>query len=475
MNSREIFTLRKQGRSKEALALARQAFKANPELASDVWFARAHAWALYDVVNAIVASYESEKISPARLSQQISPLMLEFASFGNAIREDMAFSHMLRLAVKVSKDWDEFLDFARWAGVDSFTADDRRPYRLPDGKQIESLEDRFMQAVARDASRAASDDRADPELVAWGTAVLEKALRKKPNDPWLPFYKAKLQLANNAHAEALDGIVRVVRRQSKAAWAWALLADVLEELRPDDVLVCRLHAAQLARKEQEIANVRIALAHDLARLGRFEEAADQVRRSVAWREKEGFRIPQELQALAASDWYRKVAGSNGFKTPARVDKEAQELLRELGRATLSYVPAVVDHVNANKALTFVETKSQGGFPLHHKRFKESRKLAPGTIVEIAMEGRLVVDWRPSKSDAVPGLVEVVTGTLRRPTERDFAFVKAGSRDVFIPPPLAKNFPHDTPREVRCRAVYKASKQGKVGWRAVEVSELPDAE
>ncbi|WP_226019715.1 hypothetical protein [Novosphingobium sp. FKTRR1] len=54
MTSDTIFKLRKQGRSSEALDVARQNYEAN---ARDVWFLRAYAWVLYDQMKDVVGRY----------------------------------------------------------------------------------------------------------------------------------------------------------------------------------------------------------------------------------------------------------------------------------------------------------------------------------------------------------------------------------------------------------------------------------
>jgi hypothetical protein len=76
MSSNEIFALRKQGRSAEALEMARAEYSQNE---SDIWFLRAYAWALYDHAKKLVDCYEAKQVFPAAHNAQLTPYMREIA------------------------------------------------------------------------------------------------------------------------------------------------------------------------------------------------------------------------------------------------------------------------------------------------------------------------------------------------------------------------------------------------------------
>ena len=122
MSSNDIFALRKQGQFQQALETARREYG---ERTSDIWLLRAYAWTLYDHVKAAVEAHEAKTLSPSGMSSKLSVYMREFSKLGNPLRGDSAFSQMLRLAGKASKDWQEFLLFARWAGIYDFSGEDK--------------------------------------------------------------------------------------------------------------------------------------------------------------------------------------------------------------------------------------------------------------------------------------------------------------------------------------------------------------
>ncbi|TKR28545.1 hypothetical protein, partial [Mycobacterium tuberculosis] len=90
--------------------------------------------------------------------------MREFSHMADALRGDSAFSQFLRLAGKASKDWSEFLLFARWVGNESFSEEDKKPFVNEAGKTVDSLYKRFIRAVCRETVAKAVDPQSDPTL-----------------------------------------------------------------------------------------------------------------------------------------------------------------------------------------------------------------------------------------------------------------------------------------------------------------------
>lgn len=469
MGSNEIFALRKQGRSAQALEMARAE---HPSNADDLWFQRAYGWVLYDHVKKLVDAYEEKQLSASGLNAQLTPYMREFARMATALRGDAVFSQMLRLAVKVAKDWRDFLAFARWAGIDSFSEDDKKPFVNPAGKTIDSLQRRFIRAVCREAVAKAVDPQSDQALNEWGLSVLEKALENEPNDQWLNYYQSKRHLANGEPDLAIKRLLPVLHRQSRAAWPWALLGEILEIEHPQDALTCYAHATQLAREEQEVAKVRIHLAQRLALVGRFNEAAYQANLALQYREKHAYKVPQELHQLLTSDWYQDALANNSLQPLPKAESSARALLQQLDRQNLTYTRGVIDHVNTEKALSYIATGAATGFGLPHRKFPAVAGLLPGTVLEIGQaepEG-YPLDWRLSEAQTIPGLCEMFSGTLERQEGKPFAFIRTSRDDVFVPPEAAEAFTPGTQYDVTCLAIRRTNKQGKTGWRAVKFIE-----
>jgi tetratricopeptide (TPR) repeat protein len=470
VGAKDIFELRKAGKLDEALRAARTEHARDPK---DTWILRAYGWVLYDYVKKATDAFEAKQLSASGLSHRITPYMKEFSSFGDLLRRDTCFSQMVRLAVKASGAWDDFLIFAHWAGTEDLDPEGNRPFVNEDGKTLDSLQTRLKRAICKLTVAMAGAPDKNPELVSWGQSILAEALNETPNDQWLNFYSSKLHLLRGDVEAASKRLYPVLRRQSRAPWPWSLLGLILEGSRPQDALTCLAHASQLAREEQEVAKVRPRLAHLLVQASRFDEAAYEVKQALAYRELHGFKVPTDLAALAASDWYRRAVETGSLRRVPKAAASAQDLLDALDERELTYTRGVIDHVNAERRLSYVATSAADGFALLHQAFPTIAELPPGTQIDVgcAEAGGRPQKWRPAPQGSLPGLYEAAWGWLERVPEKDFAFIRTNGDDVFVPPQLAKDFAPGTVHEVRCWAIRRANKTGKVSWRAIRFAPL----
>ncbi|MDO4700586.1 MAG: hypothetical protein Q4A69_07885 [Moraxella sp.] len=466
MSSKEIFALRRQGQSGEALNLARQQYL---NFQNDEWFIRAYGWALYDHVKKIVQDYENGQIYAAVLNNQLSPLMQEFSRIGNPLRRDMCFSQFLTLANKVAKDWNEFLYFARWVGVDSFSDDDEQPYTTDNGDRIAPLAERFIRAIAREVTNKYRQIN-DNELLTWGKSIIKYALEKYPNDQWLYYYQSKVFLAENDTQSAIKFLIPVIHRQSKSAWIWALLGSILNN-NPEQSLICYIHATQIAREEQELAKIRIILANKLVQLSRYNKAGYQVKKALEYRANNNFRLTDELLNLKNSQWYNQVENENSFKPCDIVKNQAKELIVDLDKDNIYYERYIIDHHNTHKEMTYVVNSLEKGTALFHKKFSDIAKLEIGTAIDIAFSKigqKRPLSYKVSDEGEIAGFCQVFSGQVLKKSEQNFAFLKSNLDGVFIPPNLCQSFENDTEYKVQCLAIKSKNKQGKIGWRAIRI-------
>lgn len=465
MSSSDVFALRRRGMAAEALALARDAVRRG---GNDLWLLRAYAWVLYDQLKDIVAHYEAGRLPPMAMSQQVTTCLREFCTFGRPLRGDAACSQMVRLALKVSRDWTLFLKFARWVGVDGLSDADREGFTNAQGKAVDNLHTRFVRAVCRALVRQA-DDALDPALQAWAEGVLEEALRASPDDLWCNYYRSKLLLAQGHADRAVRSLLPVLTRQSRAAWAWALLGETLAPSSTQDAIDCLRYATLLAREEQEIARVRIRLAALLLQAGLAGEAAMHVRTALAWREANGYGVPSALAQLAGLCLH---ATPPAAQQPASGRRDAAlALLHCLQREDLSYAKGVIVDVNLARAMSFVATAA-GDLRLYHDRIPGIAALPAGAVVEIGCtrSGGQPVHCRLADDPSLPGLREAFSGQLRLCAGRGFAFVHcaAGTR-VYVPANLLQSWSPQDRCALEVVAVRQQRRDGQAGWRAVSVT------
>ena len=468
MSSKEIFALRKQGSLAQALAKARDEY---PNNCNDIWFARAYAWCLFDHAKKIVINYENGTLSAFQLSNQLSPYMQEFSKIGYVLKGDMCFSQMLNLANKASKDWNDFLFFANWAGLDCFSSDDKQPYITENGDRIDSLQSRYLRAIVRKIS---TSQNIGHELLTFGKEALKLALNINPNDQWLYYYQSKMDLNNGNIDLAIKSLMPVIHRQPRTYWVWGLLASILDVNQPKDALICYIYASQLARDEQELAKIRITLAEKLAQNHRFSEASFQVKKALEYRQSHNFRIPDELQVLQNTQWYQQSLQDNTIKKCDDVKELAQEILMNLDSDNIITQKGIVDHHNINKKLAYITTDVDGGFAMFYDKFPDIAKLPIGTIIEVnysKFNTKKPLSYKISNYQEIKGFCQLFAGELTKITDKNFAFIKSGNDSIFVPPNFAESYQADTIYKVQCKAIKSKNKQGKIGWRSVEISNL----
>lgn len=144
----------------------------------------------------------------------------------------------------------------------------------------------------------ADDSQANVAAIEWGREVLAQSLKDSPNDQWLNYYQSKLHLRDGESDKAIQRLLPVLRRQSRASWPWALLGEILEQTQPDNATTCYAHAVQLAREEQEVAKTRIRLAERLAHAERYGEAAHEAQLALKYRDQHGIQGAPRIGAIA---------------------------------------------------------------------------------------------------------------------------------------------------------------------------------
>lgn len=469
MSSKEIFALRRQNQFAQALAMARREYPSN---SNDIWFIRAYAWCIFDHVKKIVTDYESNRMPPSFLSGQISPFMQEFSQIGLPLKGDGCFSQMLNLANKAAKDWDEFLYFAKWAGLDCFSDEDKKPYITESGDRLDSLQARYLRAVVREVS--VRQNKLPVEILQWAEEVIKVAHDINPNDQWLYYYQSKIYLNNGNVDLAISSLIPVIHRQAKAYWVWGLLASILEKTDPENSLICYIYAGQLARSEQELAKLRITLAKKLSEKGRYAEAGLHVCKALEYRQSNNFKIPDELNQLQNSTWYQDVLKSNEMKKSPSVKEQALEILINLDKDNIVNVRGVIEHHNKTKEMAYVLFGTDEGMPIFYGKFPHVKNMEVGTVLEISyskINHKKPVSIKVVSEKEIGGLCQIFTGVLNRVSDKNFAFIKSGEESVFVPPNLAEGYQHSVTYQVQCRVIKSRNKQGKLGWRAVEIANL----
>lgn len=219
-----------------------------------------------------------------------------------------------------------------------------------------------------------------------------------------------------------------------------------------------------------LSKTRIHLARLLSKNSRFNEAAFQVKRTLAFREQQGNKVPPELSEMAESQWYQNAIANDLCEPLSGLEDDAKTLLSRLGKDSLQYTRGFVDHINETKELSYVAFSVDTGIPVFHKKFPDIASLAPGAIVELGFsEGEeFPDDWRSCDATEIPGLCGIFEGKCTSPEGKEFSFIRSPRGDIFVPPKFIEQCSKASEAHVRCIAAYRSNNKGQTGWRVVRL-------
>jgi hypothetical protein len=129
------------------------------------------------------------------------------------------------------------------------------------GKNQMPLAEQAYMALARELLANASQYSF---AIASFLPQLDATIDWYPGYKWLPFFKAKLQLASGDAAAALPTLLPIVRQKSGEFWTWNLLAETLEDTDPPAALACLYRASTCGSEEKFLGKLRLKLARLLA-------------------------------------------------------------------------------------------------------------------------------------------------------------------------------------------------------------------
>lgn len=465
MTAQSINALRKEGHPEEALELAREEYRSNPD---DFYLQNAYGWAIHECLKRLAGEQQAERIGPAEAINRLQGLLREYARLKAIRRPDLLHSMMLQKALKIGRDWPVMVRFLRWWDFGSFRDEDKVPFASPNGRETPSLEMQAIYAVARSLADGRLDH--DEQTREWAIKQVELGRQHHPADRWLPHYWCKWCLHTGQRESARMFAAQVVVANRSNAWAWHLLALTCEE--PADAIVCDYRAILAAHEPMEIARVRIELAELLAHEGRFAEAAEQITRAFEERERLGYRIPLALQQLAGSDWYREVRADSG-PTAEEIEERAEDVLwaHPPTGATVAKV-GVLDHHNDQKGLSHVAFSANEGKVLLHRRFKAVRDWPLGVPVELLLskDDSRILRARRTDSPLPSDLAQVVEGNYSIRDGQPYGFVRdARGQTIFVPPEICREIRVADGAVVRCTAIRALDrKRGVESWKAVTV-------
>lgn len=471
--SQEIRQLRKAGNLDEAYTKAKQALQDPAN--QNRWIQEAFGWVLYDLLKrelGAVSEDEEDAGSPTEANpSKIDRWFKEYRQLDLVERPSLLHSSMLHLACKAQKTtWRGFLDFVAWWDLQNLRPEDRQPRQSADGTTYLSLELKVLYAIGRAIKELPMQDT----RLIWGFDVLQDALSRYPEDPWINRSLAQILHKQGDLQRALQHLIVTARIKRRDWWVWGELGELLETIDPEQALMCYYHACALQRQDRLLVTIHLRMALLLERLGRDSDAAYYARIALETRQREGWSIPSELYRIQRTDWYQQ--HRNAPRPPIPDTKLFAHLfLKGIREEDLEHRYGVIDHHNPEKQITYVLFSPEEGLPIPHQRFKHLKNMQVGDIVEVCLykegERYQVVAVQLAPITEIEGFVQTIEGVFQQRVGRDFGFIQSvDGLSVFVPQPLAQGLRRGS--RVRTVAHLKHNpKRNKNSWCALRVEQI----
>ena len=461
--SQQITALRKDDKLDEAEKLASSEFEEN---ADNKFFQSAYGWVIYFRLKNIIEDLQANKINRGKSISLLNNYINLYAKLDLIDRPDLLHSMILMQVLKIDNDWDRFLGFAKWWGVDNFREEDFKSIEVKNGKKLTSLYLRFYYRLGRTLISQYSN--VNHEVKEWAESQLESILSQNNNDQWLRLYSCKLMLLKGDSEGALKLVKQILKKKSQEFWAWSLLGDIICVTDSKQAILCFQHAINLSKIPTAVVNVREKLAKLLTLESRYPEATVQIMKALELRKKLGSnKISNDLSQMMNTNWYKEHLNAN---LPKEIDVSNQVTDIIYVEDDLVLKTGVIDNQNKAKNLAHVSFGLDDGVVMKYHQFSKIKNVRIGCVINVFFEegSRLPIRWKETREYLIDGLLNEFTGILEQVSEKDFGFIRIASKEsVFVPPQLMHQMIDKVKTNVTVRAILTIDKsKGKEGWKAL---------
>lgn len=461
--SQQITALRKDDKLDEAEKLASSEFEEN---ADNKFFQSAYGWVIYFRLKNIIEDLQANKINRGKSISLLNNYINLYAKLDLIDRPDLLHSMILMQVLKIDNDWDRFLGFAKWWGVDNFREEDFKSIEVKNGKKLTSLYLRFYYRLGRTLISQYSN--VNHEVKEWAESQLESILSQNNNDQWLRLYSCKLMLLRGDSEGALKLVKQILKKKSQEFWAWSLLGDIICVTDSKQAILCFQHAVNLSKIPTAVVNVREKLAKLLTLESRYPEATVQIMKALELRKKLGSnKISNDLSQMMNTNWYKEHLNAN---LPKEIDVSNQVTDIIYVEDDLVLKTGVIDNQNKAKNLAHVSFGLDDGVVMKYHQFSKIKNVRIGCVINVFFEegSRLPIRWKETREYLIDGLLNEFTGILEQVSEKDFGFIRIASKEsVFVPPQLMHQMIDKVKTNVTVRAILTIDKsKGKEGWKAL---------
>lgn len=505
MPAKEIKELRQSGKLEEALAMAQDELKAQPD---NIWGKRNISWVYYEYLKKYVQEsnfqgfienlnniknlnlpeeevmifdtsafqigsmlFKIQSVEPIEYSKvnQIFDMIREF----HFTKPAESYSFLMNAFHKGHQNWSRFMEFADWWGFQNFVTADFQSEEF-NNRQLPALADKVYGAYCKklidgepiDAFGAIKE--VNQEKIKAFLPFLDDTINKHPEFKFLPYYKAQMLLAIGDKNQATKSFLPFAKQKQSDFWVWELMAKLFEDDKELEY-ACYCKALSLNTPNDFLIKTRQNFVTLLIERKLFAEAKTEIKNIIGVREQKGWRIPNDIVNWTESNWYIEAKDLPNNKTLYEKHRNKAE---ELLYSDLPEHLVVVEFVNQHKnILTFVKDKTMKGF-FNYDGLVNNPKIGDVLYVRVEPVGNegfhrafTIKAIHDISNLDVPSLKEL-SGTIKINQDKNFGFLE----DVFVPPNLIKenNILDDQQVKVKAILSYDKSKD-KWGWKACQIT------
>ena len=475
MSFKEVGILRKSGELDKALELAEKDYESNPD---DVWNKKSLGWVYYSMIKNIektrnIDSFtnliskikelglsKEEEMYFENLSWAIGKFIYGFKGFEKEKGKlKNVFSQIKDIPLKVKTDAYTFVlkgfyaslskdialmgEIIEWWGIANFQASDFISQEY-NGRQMMSIAEKVSIVYSkslllgdvvptRDVLAITMNyvkREPNKEKIQQFIPFLDELLKDHPSFKYSSYYKAKLLVVSGGSKEdSLTAFLPFAKKNVKEFWVWDIFSEIFSEDK-NQQFSCLSKALVCGGKKEFLLNVKLKFLKLLIEKKLYSEAKLEINEIVSVRNANEWKIGNFLTQQINSDWFKEseVAVSNEkfYKLNSR---KAEEILH-------SDIPTefvLVDFVNTQKEMfNFIRKGDIKGFS---KDFGNEHQLVKGDLIEVRITSSTedgfckLLSINKVEHKEVEGLLEVFSGEVRIPEDRNFGFLK----NAFISP------------------------------------------
>ncbi len=406
------------GEREKALELYRDAVKKFPE---DGDAQLSLAWELERQIKPLASQNPPD-------TERIKMFLHEYAPL-DIPKPGTLHSIMLAFATRIAESFSKYVEFVRWWDLSNLQATDYEPYKPESGESYPSLAERIIRALYK-----ATKTEKKPDDLPWIIEFVRENVERYPEQKWFPYYLGKLLIWSGRAEAARDLVLPVVRSKATEFWAWDVLADTYSVDDVDAVISCLCKAAECGGEEKFLIQVRQRLGLLLKIAVRLPEAKHELELAVATRQRNDWRLPDELQRETAAPWYTETEASKDNRNLYHeYTPRAKALLLQGMPSMEGLISGIQPSGHGKPARSFIAISVAGELreiPARHTQIPELADLKPGSPVDVILDTSstrsevLMVTARNAEEwDLYPKLTGVVSHINRN---KNLSFVLLGA-------------------------------------------------